>query len=83
MGIIRKQDKALTVEQLLGIVGIMEKDWQSSTCEEEKKEIKEIAAFVIISFCVPLRGEETPMTLVDGMAEFWKETRGHRIPMLW
>ena len=77
---MRKQDKALTVEQLLGIVGIMEKDWQISTCEEETKEIEEIAAFAIISFCVALRGEETPMTSVDGMAEFWKETRRHRIP---
>ena len=80
MGVMRKQDEALTVDQLLGILEIMEKDWRSSTCEEEKKDIEEIAAFVVISFCVALRGEETPMTSVDGMAEFWKETRRHRIP---
>lgn len=75
MGVIRKQDEALTVQQLLGMLELAEQDWQESNCQEERKEIEEVAAFTVISFCVALRGEETPMTSVDGLAEYWGETK--------
>ena len=37
MGVVRKQDKALTVEQLLLVCKIAEADWNKSKSEEEKR----------------------------------------------
>ena len=37
MGVIRKQDKALTVDQLKVIMELGEQDWRKSKGDEEKK----------------------------------------------
>ena len=39
-----------------------------------------MATFVIIAFCIALRGEEVPMVVVEGLVDFWHKTRHHRIP---
>ena len=39
-----------------------------------------LMAFVIIGFCLLLRGEEVPLTCIDGLLAFWEETREHEIP---
>ena len=70
MGVIRKQDEALTVDQLNAIMELGEKDWRKSKCDEEKKEIECLMAFIVIGFCVSLRGEEVPLVALDGMLEF-------------
>ena len=80
MGVIRRQNEALTVPQLLGILRIGEEDWQESRCEKERQEIEEVMSFVVIAFCVALRGEEVPLTTLDGMASYWKEAEEHVIP---
>ena len=56
MGLVRRQGKALTVDQLLLIGEIAEGDWSSSNYEEEKKELELTAAFTTIDFCVSLQG---------------------------
>ena len=80
MGVIRKQDEALTVEQLLGVAELAEMDWQKSKCESEKKEIESMMAFVVIGFCLSLRGEEVPLTVIEGLLTFWEETKKHKHP---
>ena len=80
MGIYRKQDEALTVEQLLSICDIAEEDWNKSQSEEEKKEIKSVMTFAVVGFCILLRGEEVSFIVINGMLTFWEETRVHRIP---
>ena len=80
MGVIRKQDEALTIPQLLGFLDVAEEDWQKSSSPEERRAIEEVAAFTIIAFCIALRGEEVPMVVVEGLVDFWHETRRHRIP---
>ena len=80
MGVIRKQDEALTVDQLNTIMELGEKDWRKSKCDEEKKEIESLMAFIVIGFCVSLRGEEVPLVALDGMLEFWDETKCHPTP---
>ena len=39
MGVVRRQDEALTVDQLLLIGDIAEKDWVKSNSEDENKEL--------------------------------------------
>ncbi len=80
MGVLRKQDEALSAEQLVKMCEVAETDWVKSKCEAEKKDIECLMAFCLIGFCISLRGEEVPLVVVDGLLQFWKETRDHRIP---
>ena len=80
MGVVRKQDEALTVEQLLAVCEIAEDDWRKSKSEAEKKDIESVISFMIIGFCISLRGEEVPLIVIEGMLAFWDETRVHKIP---
>ena len=80
MGIMRKQNEALTVEQLMAVCELAEKDWRTSQSEEEKKDMENVMAFIIIGFCVSLRGEEVPLVAIEGLLTFWDETRSHNPP---
>ena len=80
MGVVRKQDDVLTVEQLLLVCEITEADWNKSKSKEEKKDIELVTSFMIIGFCISLRGEEVPLIVIEGMLAFWDGTRAHRIP---
>ena len=77
---MRRQDKALTVDQLLLIGEISEEDWSKSNSEEEKKELESTISFSTIAFYVCLRGEEVPLIVIEGLNMLWKENRNHRIP---
>ena len=50
MGVLRRQDEALTFNQLLFIGDISEEDWSKSNYEEEKKELESTIAFTTIYF---------------------------------
>ena len=58
IGVARRQDKALTVDQLLVIGEIAEEDWLKSNYEEEKKGLESTIVFSTINFCVYFLGEE-------------------------
>ena len=73
------QDEELTVDQLLLICDIADKDCLKSNSEEEKKELESTTALTKISFCVSLRGEEFLLIVTEGLNMFWKENRNHRI----
>lgn len=80
MGIIRRQNEALTVPQLLALLALAEEDWQKSKIEVERKEIEELCCFCVIGFCLSFRGEEVPLTVIEGLIRFWEETRNHQTP---
>ena len=50
MGVLIRQDEALTVDQLLLIGDIYEKDRVKSNSEEEEKELESMITFATISF---------------------------------
>ena len=80
MGVVRSQDKVLTVDQLMLIGEIDEEDWSKSNSKEEKKELESTIEFAIIFFCVSLQGEEVTLIVIEVLNMFWKETRNHHIP---
>ena len=82
MGVIRRQNEALTVHQILAMLEITEQDWHRSACEKERKEIEEVACFAVIAFALSLRGEETPMVSIDGLVEYWEETKRYQPPFI-
>ena len=81
MEVMRRQDEALTVNQLLLIGDIDEKDCLKSNYEEGKK-LELTISFATIAFCLSLQGEEVPLILIEGLDMFWKETWNHRIPQI-
>ena len=82
MGVTRRQNEALTVPQLLAMLEVAEEDWQRSTWEKERKEIEEVCSFAIVTFVLSLRGEETPMASIEGMLEYWEETKRYKTPFI-
>ena len=80
MGVHREQNEALSAEQLTAVLNMCERDWVKSRSEEEKKDIESLASFIIIGFCLSLRGEEVPLVVIEGILQFWDETREHDIP---
>ena len=77
---VRRQDEALAVDQLLLIGKIYEEYWSKSNSEEEKKELESTIEFDTIDFCVSLQRGEVPMILIESLNMLWKETQNHCIP---
>ena len=57
MGIVRKQDEALTVDQLMAICEITKVDWNKSKSEEEQTEIELVISCMIVGLYISLWGE--------------------------
>ena len=72
MVVERRQDEALTVDQLLLICEISEEDWSKTNSEKANKELELTIEFATISFCMSLQGEEVPMIVIEGLKMFWK-----------
>ena len=47
---------------------------------KRRKEIESVISFMIIGFCILLRGEEVPLIVIEGILAFWDETRARQIP---
>ena len=82
MGVIRRQNEALTIKVVLALCDLAEQDWTSSQDESEKRDIEEVVAFVLAEFCAALRGEEVPLIVMDGLLNFWDETRAATPPYI-
>lgn len=75
MGVIRKQDEALSSEQVKAILVVAEELWRSNLRKDERKELGSVITFVLIGFGASLRGEEIPLVSIRGMLSCWPETR--------
>ena len=74
-GVFRKQDEPLTMAQLLGILEMGDADWQASRTTHEQKRIEELMCFLIVGFMLSLRGEEVPLTDLEGILSYWANGR--------
>ena len=80
MGIIRKQNEALVVGQLLVMLTVAEEDYQKATSAAVRRDIVSLMAFVVIGFMISLRGEEVPLCLIEGTLDTWLEDFRYKIP---
>ena len=80
IGVVRRHDEALTVDQLLLIGDIAKEDWSKSNSEEGKKKLELTIELATIDFCVYLQGEEISLNVIEGLKMFWKENRNYLIP---
>lgn len=74
MGVVRKQDEAITSEQMKALLDVGEYLWSKARNGKEKRKIANVMAFAVIGFCASLRGEEVPLVSLKGLMTFWEET---------
>jgi hypothetical protein len=75
MGMVRRQNKALTSKLVLGICSKAERIWNSACTDTKRMEMEDTGCFMLIAFGAGLRGEEVPLVSLEGLLNFWEETR--------
>ena len=82
MGMVRKQNKALTLEIVTAMTEVAEDKWMSAMTETLQEEVESVICFMLISFRAGLRGKETPLTAIGGLLAFWDKTREESDPFV-
>ncbi len=75
MGVVRRQNEALTSKLVLGICSKAERIWSSACSDFKRMEMEDTVCFMLIAFGAGLRGEEVPLVSLEGLLYFWEETR--------
>ena len=75
MGDSVKQDEAISIEQMLALMEVFERDWQKVTKDKRStlNQVREVlfpALFSVLAFCGALRGEEVPLMDLEATKEF-------------
>ena len=75
MGMVRKQNEALTSSVALAVCEVAESRWQLSSDEEMRENLEDTVCFMLAAMGAGLRGEEVPLLLMEGLLAFWEESR--------
>jgi hypothetical protein len=75
MGDSVKQDEAISIEQMLALMEMFERDWQKVMADRNRTagQVREIlfpALFSVLAYCGALRGEEVPLMDLEATKEF-------------
>ena len=81
-GIFRKQDEPLSMTLLLAILDLAEEDWKKSKTKKESKLTEETMCFIVLGFMFSLRGEEVPLTDLQGLISYWSAGKNATVPQL-
>jgi hypothetical protein len=79
MGEEVRSDHALSVKVLHKILGHLDRDWLGARTIEVRKEIVEIAFFLVAGFCLGLRGEEVVKLDISGFLTYFEAGRDHPV----
>jgi hypothetical protein len=75
MGMVPRQNEALTSKLILGVCAEAKKIWSLAHSEVKRTEMKDAVCFTLIAFGMGLWGEEVPLVSLEGLLNFWMETR--------
>jgi hypothetical protein len=75
MGMIRKQNEALTSALLVAVCRVAEAKWLETNKEATKEELEDTVCFMLLAFTAGLQGKEVPLLLMEGLLMFWEESR--------
>jgi hypothetical protein len=75
MGDKVKQDEAISIEQMVALMDVFERDWEKVMKDKHRtdNQVREIlfpALFSVLAFCGALRGEEVPLMDLESTREF-------------
>lgn len=79
MGVLRIQNEALTSQQVLGLLELIEEE-RAHADDATQERLEELACYILIGFGVGLRGEEVPLVSTEGLVHFWEETGAESTP---
>jgi hypothetical protein len=82
MGDSVKQDEAISIEQMLALMAMFEKDWEKVIRDPRRtpSRVREVlfpALFSVLSYCGALRGEEVPLMDFGATKEFTESGLEH------
>jgi len=75
MGMIRKQNEALTSALATAVCEAAKAHWSLATEEGVKEELEDTICFMLAAFGAGLRGEEVPLMSMEGLLTFWTVSR--------
>jgi hypothetical protein len=75
MGDKVKQDEAISIEQMLALMDVFERDWEKIMKDKHRTgdQVREVlfpALFSVLAYCGALRGEEVPLMDLEATKEF-------------
>jgi hypothetical protein len=74
MGMVRRQNEALTTNLVLGMCRVTKGNWRSAVGTDRQVEIEDMVCFILLAFGAGLRGEEVTLVKLEGLLTFWMET---------
>jgi hypothetical protein len=75
MGMIRRQNEALTSALAMAICTEAETQWHSPIGDNAREELKDPVVFMLAAFGAGLREEEVPLISLEGLLTFWDKSR--------
>jgi hypothetical protein len=70
-------DFALSIRVLHKILGHLNNEWNGARTMEKRKQIVEIACFLVLAFCLGLRGEEVVKMDIAGFLTYFEAGKDH------
>lgn len=78
MGDTTKPDKAISLDILHAVMRLLEQNWEDNPHDRFALALE--GYFYLIAFCWGLRGEEVPLSDLNGMLKHWDEGGQHSKP---
>jgi hypothetical protein len=75
MGMIHKQNEALTSTLMIAVCAEAEAPWHSPISDESREELEDAVCFMLATFGAGLRAEEVPLKSMEGLLTFWDKSR--------
>lgn len=79
MGMVRQQNEALTSKLVLGVCAEAEKIWALAHSDAKRTEMEDTVCFMLIAFGTGICGDEVPLVSLEGLLNFWMETRRGKV----
>jgi hypothetical protein len=77
MGEEVRSDFALSIRVLHKILGHLEKEWNKARTMEMRREVVEMAMFLVAAYCLALRGEEVVKMDIAGFLTYYEAGKHH------
>jgi hypothetical protein len=73
MGQDVRQDWAITVGAMCGLMQLLEDEWESTTSWDQRDLVASIASYALVAFCGSFRGNEAFLVDLHGLRKYLKE----------
>jgi hypothetical protein len=75
MGMVQKQNEALSSLLALAVCEVAESKWPLSPDKETRENLEDTVCFMLAAMGAGLRGEDVPLLSMEGLLTFWGESQ--------